>query len=97
MFSDQIRSVFIIIIEWWEEEWMIGGNSGNIINESDPRTQRFYDQIGKEVESYLLPTATFFEREEQIKGIRDANRSVLKPYPFLMITRRELVSMLENI
>ena len=30
MFSDQIKSVLIIIIEWWEEEWMMGGNSGDI-------------------------------------------------------------------
>lgn len=65
MFSDQIISVLIIIIEWWEEEWMVGGYSGDIISESDPRIQRFYDQIGKEVESYLLPTATFFEREDK--------------------------------
>ena len=62
---------------------MMGGNSGHIISESDPRTQRFYDQIGKEVESYLLPTSNFFEREEQIKRIRDVNRSRTEAISFL--------------
>ena len=48
-----------------------------------PEIQQFCDQIGKEVESYLLPTATFFEREEQIKRIRDANRSRTEAISFL--------------
>ena len=59
------------------EEW------NNTISESDPRIQQFCDQIGKEVESYLLPTANFFEREEQIKRIRDANRSRTEAISFL--------------
>ena len=72
------------------EEW------NDIISESDPRIQPLCNQIGSEVKSSLfLQRISSKEENKQIEFAMLIGL-ILKPYPFLRITRRELVSMLEN-
>ena len=73
------------------EEW------NDIISESDPRIQQLCNQIGNEVESYLfLQRISSTEENKQIEFAM-LTGLVLRSSTILRITRRELVSMLENI